>query len=411
MASDLTVGDTFTFEYNSDSDDPDNLSVRQGEVLKITKRTKTVQVKEKGDDGIYLTSSYYLGDIKIKSIQQTNPVSIELNREQTIQRVTSFAYNTDFSIFNENKGVQCDTNESDHLIENCSALKRLTTGLKYYSLLNVFNSSDDTDQQIFAQFVDDIYHDIIDDYNHLDTIHGEQLHKIKEILLKTEIFKPCDIRKCKYTARHHETEEIQHNHRGRNKNKNEVRLDPSLHLFASTMDSLHFYLFHLFDTGLMVAEEENEEDDGMMIADDDYYEEKEKNTYQDAISKKYEDDEYYDDELHQLQAQYAKTLKNTNGFNRYHPKKNKKFNIVMDFDDEEVKNDTTFTDELYKHLTSTRASKSDINSLEKLIYDGDYDTDAIRFDVDLLAQSNIGQIISDQNCLKSIKQFVKSVQR
>ena len=242
------VGDRIIFECDdSDDSDDDESGVHRAEIVLYRPRTNSIQVREQ--DSI---KSYFLDDIRIRSIE---PSQEALELHSTIENVSSF----DLSIFKENKySHQCVNIESDNLIENCSALKRLTMGLKYYSLLNLNdeenkkNTNTTLSESIFATFVHEVYHNFIDDYNHLDDIHHNQLNKIQEILITSQLFKPCNIESCKYTARHHdiECEEEENEIHARRR-----RRDPDLAMFMEQMDALHFYLFHLFHVGLMIMKQ------------------------------------------------------------------------------------------------------------------------------------------------------------
>ena len=115
---------------------------------------------------------------------------------------------------------------------DCHAIKRLCTALTYYSKLDI---QKENDQNILINFMQQIYDQYLNDYIHLVNIHCHQIEEIHKSLTNNV----CDIKKCVFTSRH-------------NKSKSNQINDPTLNLYKITMDSLHFYLYHLFDVGFRI---------------------------------------------------------------------------------------------------------------------------------------------------------------
>ena len=89
-----------------------------------------------------------------------------------------------------------------------------------------------------------VYTNFLDDYIHFITVHSSQLQQIYDVLEKECTFNNCDFESCKCISRHYQREYQQENH---------IRNDnPLLNFYVSNMDSLHFYLIHLYDCGLRV---------------------------------------------------------------------------------------------------------------------------------------------------------------
>eukprot|EP01084_Bolivina_argentea_P314482 544709_1 len=149
----------------------------------------------------------------------------------------------DMDTFKQSNDGKCDE-KSDDPSQTCNVIKRLITGLQYYTLLDVQNEPDNKDE--FNNFICDIYHTFLDDYIHLINIHGYKLENINKSLLRKQV-KACDVKKCIFTGRHEGT------------NDTEKISDFVLYFYENTMDSLHFYLFHLFDVGLRVSKSHNDD--------------------------------------------------------------------------------------------------------------------------------------------------------
>eukprot|EP01084_Bolivina_argentea_P232020 391143_1 len=159
----------------------------------------------------------------------------------------------------ETKDIESNTNTSDNeltlpddlstfqkeiineckSVETCQIIKRLAVALKYYSSLDVVNNSEQ--QDTFIDFITMNYTKVLDDYVHLVNHHGNDLSEINDQLAGDGLFSDCNISNCSFTARHYQTN---------NNYKNAS--DSALHFYKQTMDSLHFYLLHLFDTGIII---------------------------------------------------------------------------------------------------------------------------------------------------------------
>ncbi len=135
-------------------------------------------------------------------------------------------------------------------------IERLSIALKYYSHLDVINNEEDRNKfNILIQK----YDKLIDDFTILIKKSKQQLYEIQQSLFKNSIFQICDITKCDFTTRHSNQNEMQNINNG---------LDPILDFYKLTMDSLHFYIFHLFDCGLRTINIGNDIDENDEIKQD-----------------------------------------------------------------------------------------------------------------------------------------------
>ena len=141
----------------------------------------------------------------------------------------------------------CDKVTTDPINE-CISIKRLLSLLKMYSHLDIMNNKKHQNLLIEQMNENEEYKEFLNDYIHLLSDHS---HQIQIINLSLE---PCKISECKYTSRHHRREDIEEMKQIDDNDKN-------LNFYVSTMDSLHFYLHHLFDVGLRIKSSTNENED------------------------------------------------------------------------------------------------------------------------------------------------------
>eukprot|EP01084_Bolivina_argentea_P022656 42110_1 len=290
----------------------------------------------------------------------------------------------DLSVFKDADNDKCKlTSNSKHIIRNCVALKRLISSLKYYSMLDVVNN--ETDQALFTNFIDNVYIQLVDDYNHLDEAHQDQLQRLNQLIIKYKILSPCEIHNCSFSSRH-----LQNNQTTLKPN-----LYPSLNVYKDIMDSCHFYLLHQFDCGLMALQLDNAHN-----APD--------------LATKNENSNHYDFELEKIQNTIHNTKKNTKNFDRYNTDtNNNKFTIMISDQHETSSNSSynaTFIEELEKYLHEIGADYWDILQLKILTDSEAYDTDAIISDVEFVVNGNIANDVKQTKTLNAIKMFSKNIQ-
>eukprot|EP01084_Bolivina_argentea_P295965 509665_1 len=252
--------------------------------------------------------------------------------------------NFDLNVFKKvDEDDECEQDSNDNTIQNCSSLNRLCSGLKYYSLLDIINNIDH--MNIFNNFIHDVYKTtLLDDFTHLVQKHGNHIQKINDELINTNKFKQCNINKCSFSTRHYRMET--------NTNNNNV-FDPILKFYKDVMDSLHFYMFHLYDCGLRVTKSEGDEDN------------KDENKT---------NDEYFDAGLSRLTRIIKEAEINTAAFDRF--KVADKFNIKVNEQD----GNETFTDEIIKYLSKTNVANN-LTDLICAIAEEEYDSDSLKFDI------------------------------
>ena len=121
----------------------------------------------------------------------------------------------------------------DH--KDCAVITRLSLALKYYQDLDIQNQQH---IKLFEKFMNNVYKNVLDDYIHFVNKHGHQIEDIHNDFVNDKGFNKCQIANCMFTSRHHEGDNQPSAVRARQKGH--------LHLYQQTMDSIHFYIFHIY---------------------------------------------------------------------------------------------------------------------------------------------------------------------
>ena len=118
------------------------------------------------------------------------------------------------------------------------------------------------------------------------------------------------IESCTFTARHHQTN---HHHQQQQQDETpggeeKIAEDTKLNFYKQALDTLHFYIFHIFECGLRSTKQ------GLQ------------NKYN-LEFKNEDNDEYFDREFALLRQSLSKTNTNTKSFERFKRENNSKFTI------------------------------------------------------------------------------------
>ena len=124
--------------------------------------------------------------------------------------------------------------------KKCVIIKRLLLGLKH------FTSAKEIIRHF--KFMDQVYKKhVYDDYYHLTKCHEKELKSIKTLATKSYKLTKCKLSTCQFSNRHYRVDREDKDIKPRtNHNNKTIKYD----IYLETMDSLHFYLFHLMDTGM-----------------------------------------------------------------------------------------------------------------------------------------------------------------
>eukprot|EP01084_Bolivina_argentea_P217609 369437_1 len=275
--------------------------------------------------------------------------------------------------------IKCNPCHTDKILDNCTALTRLVIGLQYYSSLQI--ESNKKHRDMFAKYMNDKYYEFLDDFAHLMKEHHHQLQKINNFLIKSNkySFNACNLEGCDFTARHYSTRDF-----SKNVEEEKKENDPKSNFYAVTMDSLHYWLFHLFDQRVYVYHQVNSN-----------YEAK-------------GDDAYLYDVSLQIQKVIDSTKYMKNKFEHF--QKQNKFNINVQQKD--VDKDV-FLDELYKYLfveAPGTISGNNIKDLRFFIQLEEYDTDSFKMDLESMSTSNISNCIKNDKCSIWMYKFARNAQ-
>ena len=293
----------------------------------------------------------------------------------------------DLSLFKEIEEPSKHCN--DH--QKCPSLNRLALTLKYYSKLDIINNQQH--QNIFIHFVKEVHKSLLNDYIHFVKCHGHQIEDIQKDFIENRRFISCDMKTCTFTSRHHG---IINTNTSQNIN---AKSDPSHQIYKQTLDSLHFYLFHIFHCGLRTLSTT-------------------KSQTVEFEEKESKDNEYFDKEFARIKSQSFKTNVNTESFVRFGRTNNSKFtlntqNYAIDYDDDYIDNDQedveTFIDSLYAHLQRMKIDDRMIINLQKFLESEQYETDALSLDIiDIGHNGNILEWIKDPQTKEYIINFMNT---
>ena len=258
----------------------------------------------------------------------------------------------------------CSSHGNDPINE-CDSIKRLLSLLDMYSHLDVINNT--AHQNMFMQQMDDNEEckGFLNDYIHFISDHGHQLELINESM------DPCDIYKCKCVSRHYTRNESPNTTEQIN-DTNEL-----LNFYISIMDSMHIFVFHLFDVGLRVRSTSPIESN---------------------------EDESQDEQFSRICFQVNACREISKSFRRF--RSNSKFKFTTG----SAANTKLFLDVLMLTLVEKETSSDIITKLQNFIGIEDYDTDSIQMDI----EDNIGNIqneIGDRTIMSTMTQFIMSNKR
>ena len=283
----------------------------------------------------------------------------------------------DISIF-DNMRQYPSSNCNDY--KSCIAINRLLCALRYYQSLKLH--SNQNDQEIFTNFTKQVYKHplLIEDLHHFIKKHDKQLNNIIHYVINTGLCKECDIDSCKYSSRHY---------RVKTDDNNSDNIDPNLRLYGDSLDSFHFYLFHLYQVGLRCIE----------YKEDDYVDDR-------------KEDKLYDAQFARIQKVISSTRGSSDRFKRVSP--GNKFNLKVEEtiqNEEDQKEyqvnecDITYLDTLWQHLYEMKVPEDVILRLVNYSKEKEYETESMDMDLQIDG-GNIEQYMVDhQECFQAVVGF------
>ena len=274
---------------------------------------------------------------------------IPSNDNVTIKKKNNLDLDLDSAIF-ENISSTSPTTKCNSY-SSCLAVHRLISLMKEFTKLE--------NQHVLVDFMENVYSiQIHDDMYHLMKYHQNDLEDIyQNLILNKYQLQKCNFRDCINSDRHYRVIKTNKNNKWKH-----------LSLYIETMDSLHFLLYHLYDSSLRIKSGLN---------------------------------------FSQILDEMSSTRTVTNRFGRL---TTNKFNISADIERKDAVDDhdghdkdvcDTFLDSIYNSLLP----KDLVDSLKQIVSDQEYDTESLEQDMELFKidkKSNISQQINNDTFINQI---------
>eukprot|EP01084_Bolivina_argentea_P299460 516196_1 len=279
-----------------------------------------------------------------------------------------------------------DKPNSTGTIANCTHLKQLSLGLKYYHHL----LDNDMSKQKLISFSTE-YNTLLADYIHFIKEHAsiDELIQIEKELRNIYGFKKCDLKTCKKVKRHYRLCEDE-------KKDNE---DGTFELYSDFYDRFHHHIFHLFEMGLRL--------DPSLIQESE--EEEEQKT-----------DLSYVDRVLEKRKRFLKLRKKETEMDIQRYDQNNKFifHVNCPKHNETVTDDGTCLDALYlfiaKEINYVNCTSNELKSLIQYLTENEYDTDIVKYDVDDCIEnentSNIYMHVNNLSIIQIIQKYFQNLQ-
>ena len=343
-------------------------------------------------------------------LQTTNPSnpSIKPPSDETVtsmnavQDPSKVTYtDIDQSIFQTDDDMDedeyCYRNEDNDDIDvtKCWALQRILTGLKYYQLLEI--EKNPSNEDVLIKFCEDVYSQMLNDYQHIITSHSRQLESINKQIINDKRYGDCDNNKCVLFKRYYS-----HSRRRSNMNSTTKEItkpiDSKLLFYRDIFDNIHHWLFHLFQVGMRSPKSVINGDEANVNDND----------------GRRDNMQYIDHEFRRIQENIkSKRDQLSIDFERFDDEDNNKFTLQIKGDTQLQHSDQglTFLDHTIKHLRQVNIEKEVISALEKYLKMEKYDSDSLLDDITSgHNNSNILATLNDEQFSKSIVEYVAESQ-
>ena len=326
------------------------------------------------------------GDAALVTINSSNTVDV---KEKGVVASVSSTASISKNPSSRNNGLSSQRSQSSPSSscpdkhKTCIIIQRLLDCLEGY---NKSKDGNDTDES-FNKFMDEDYkHKIYDDYYHLTKSHQHELESIKQFAIESKKFSKCDLSTCNFANRHFRVDTAENSHYQTNKETMKY-----INIYVETLDSLHYYLFHLTETGMRESSQSDE------------------NNQQDDDERKKEENvssEHFDSSFKRICNVIKNCREKTSRFTRIN---GNKFNISVV--QSEVKGDDTFLDAVYEDISQNE--NDDIPFLvQKIIEMNGYDTDSLDLDLEMFINdetSNLSKLLSQHKGIHN--KMVKLLQK
>ena len=280
------------------------------------------------------------------------------------EKITSFCPDDEILAEFHEKGSfgswfgDCFKKASEFHIKDCFRLYRILYALRYYQSLDLNN--DNMDKLMY--FCDTVYPHLVSDYQHILQTHGDQLEEINKQIIQHKDFGDCNHSQCKLIRRHCRTRD-DHNF----DNMEDVKLK----FYCEVFDSIHHWLYHLFQTGMRTKKSI------LSDSDDDIMENNQS--------------EYVDQQFRRIRenivASREKLDIDTDRFND----ENNKFTMKVEQQNyfEDDSDGKTFIDTLFENFRVMNIDQEIQQKLEIFLQNERYDTDALIEDIMQLKETQL----------------------
>ena len=286
----------------------------------------------------------------------------------------------------------CTIDQYQFDINHCILLRRMTTALQYYQDLKAKDILSNNDE--FIYFCKNVYVECLNDYQHIISTHSQHIDAIYEQII--DLFGYCDHSKCQSLTRHYDAR--------RNTTKD---LDAQSTFYCEIFDSIHHWMYHLYDCGMRINKncieikvDKNSDDNAY---EDDQYIDKIFAEINKEISTKRDKFNVHSDRFGRFNQKADKFKLNVGKLNDY----NANISYQPHFED----GGSTFIGALFHNLTISKVSTKTKSKLQRFLTNEEYDTETIIDDVKD-HQYGIGSNIinackPDKHLINSISDYIE----
>ena len=294
------------------------------------------------------------------------------------------------STMNISEGSSCFNDNNEEIdIKQCDYLQRMLDALKYYRLLKMDNDDPSTNtNEVFISFCNTAYTQLLNDYQHIIATHEPHLEELNNQILNDDNYGKCKYSECNLSRRSNDNSIRKPSHQQSIADQTgEInKIDPKFVFYREILDSMHYYLWHLFEVGMRINSKDLVETDQENEIEGTQHMDKRFATIADHVrnkrTKRRDSTRFGDD--------------NTNN----------KFKLnVTDKKHDNSSNDAkaTFLDILCDGMTKTQIDDEICKRFTEYVKDQHFDTDAMNEDVmEHQTGSNVISEIGDQKFAKYI---------
>lgn len=263
-------------------------------------------------------------------------------------------------------------------IKTCPAVNRLLSALRYYSSLKIDENENHRD--IFINFMNEVYTPsmIIDDSYHLRRIHSQSTQELIDFAMNECGFSKCNINTCDFANRHYRV-----GHYDTYNTKQLKTSDPKVTVFRDLMDSNHYCLFHLIETGLRCVDNGNQND---------VFDEKEEIQYKES----------YDPEFAKMRRIISSTRDTSDRFNRISSSNKYNIDTTTDQGSTDESNGITYLDVIFEYLQDIKIPDPTIEKLYYYLQQEAFETESMDIDLTITNGNIVAHMMNQDGCMDAV---------